>query len=121
MIKYLAIITIALVMMMMIPTNALAQEPQFITLKSGETLDIQAYYDKTNKIMDKAVTECTMAVLLQLNATNVITCTDAIVNFNQGVCLNQDLAPHIQVCKYGIVKHFVETYASDDNDSSLGE
>lgn len=121
MIKHLAIILVAICLIgsSVVTLGFAQQEPtQFITLKSGIQVNPQTYYNMTNKVMSNAMTECTMAVLLQLNATNVITCTDSIVNFDKVVCKNPDLSPHIDVCSHGIVKHFVETYTFD---SSLGE
>lgn len=118
MIKYLAIL-IAVSLIGSVMSLAYAQEPRFITMHSGETVDIKSYYAKVNTIMPNAVTECTMAAILQLNATTVITCTDSMVNFNKKVCEDKDLAPNVDVCKYGIVKHFVDTYGP--NNTSLGE
>jgi hypothetical protein len=120
MIKYLAIIMIAVCLIGSIMLSVKAQEPKFITLKSGETIDVQTYYDRTNKVLGDAITDCNMAILLQLNATNIITCQQAVFNFDKVVCHDPDLAPNIDVCRYGIVKHFVERNAFN-NDTSIGE
>jgi hypothetical protein len=81
-----------------------------INTTHAQVVHDKAFFDAQNGNMTQAVQGCTLAHLIPINISATIQCDDVIKKYNDRACFDPELAPNIQVCKYGILNDYLSKY-----------